>query len=104
MFHREVVEGILGDDGLQMMEGAMKSLVEERVASSSDVVDENLRITSDEDTGDTQVAGATLSSSSTSITAGSSSSPVTPIKLPESNNDWFFWTPSSAAEVLQDIP
>ena len=50
MFRREVVEDILGDGGLRMMEGAMEGVVDEQVASSSDdVVDENLRITSDED-------------------------------------------------------
>ena len=60
MFHREVVEDIAGDDWLRMM-------VEEPVASYSDgVVDENLRITVDEDNGDTQVTGATPSSSSES--------------------------------------
>ena len=47
-------------------------------SSSDDVVDENLRNTSDEDNGDTRVADATPSSSATSITAGSSSSLVTP--------------------------
>ena len=45
MFHREV-------DGLQIIKGVMESLVEEQVASSSDdIVDENLRITSEEDNG-----------------------------------------------------
>ena len=76
-FHREVGEDILGDDGLLMIDGAMESLVEEQVATScDDVVDENLRNTSDEDKGETQ--DATPSSSPTSITAGSSSSPLTP--------------------------
>ena len=94
MFHRAVVVDILGDDGLRMMEGSTEGVVDEQAASSSDdVVDENLRITSDEDNGDTQVTDATPSSSSTSITAGSVS---------ESNEDWS-WTPA-AAEVLQDIP
>ena len=41
MFHREVVEYILGDNGLRMMEGAMQGLVDEKVASTS-VVDGNL--------------------------------------------------------------
>ena len=50
MFRREVVDDILGDGGLRMMESAMEGVVDEQVASSSDdVVDENLRITSDED-------------------------------------------------------
>ena len=53
MFQREVVEDFLGDDGLRMMEGAMEGLVDEQVASDN-VVDENLRITSDEDNGDTR--------------------------------------------------
>ena len=79
LFHREDVEDVLGDDGLQVMEGAMESLVEEQVASSSDdFVDENLRNTSDEDNGDTQVTDATLSSNSTPITAGLGSSPLAP--------------------------
>ena len=88
---------------LRMMEGAMECLVEEQVASSSfDVVDESLRITTDEDNGDTLV-DATTSSSSTSITAGSSSSPLIP---PNCLNRMMTgsWTPSSATEVLQDIP
>ena len=64
MFHREVVEDILGDDILRMMEGATESLVEEQVASSSsNVVGENLRITSDVEKGDTQVTDVTPSSS-----------------------------------------
>ena len=61
---------MLGDDGLRMMEGAMEGLVD-------DVLNENLRITSDDD-GDTHVTGATPSISATSITAGSSSSTLTP--------------------------
>ena len=70
MIHREVVEDILGDDILRMMEGAMVSLVVEQVASSSgNVVGENLRITSDEEKGDTQVTDVTRSSSLTLITA-----------------------------------
>ena len=70
MFHREVVEDILGDDILRMMVGAMLSLVVEQVASSSgNVVGENLHITSDEETGDTQVTDVTRSSSLTLITA-----------------------------------
>ena len=70
MFHREVVEDILGDDILRMMEGAMVSLVVEQVASSScNVVGENLRITSDEEKGDTQVTDVKRSSSLTLITA-----------------------------------
>ena len=48
----EKLSRTLGDDGLRMREGAMESLVEEQVASSSDdVVHEHLRITSDEDSG-----------------------------------------------------
>ena len=93
MFHREAVGDILGDDGLRMMEGAMEGLVEEQVASSSDdVVGENMRITSDEDSGDTQVTDAASSSASTSISAGSSSLLLTPIKLPESNGEWLLGT------------
>ena len=70
MFHREVVEDILEDDILRMMEGAMVSLVVEQVASSSsNVVGENLCITSDEEKGDTQVTDVTRSSSLTLITA-----------------------------------
>ena len=51
MCHREVVEDIAGDDCLRVMEGAMKSMV-----------DENLRVTVDEDIGDAQVTDATPSS------------------------------------------
>ena len=101
MFHREIVDDILGDDGLRILEGAMESLVEEHVASSShDVINENLQITSDEDTGDTQVTDATFSCSSESITAGSSSSLLTP---PNCLNGMMTgsWTPSSATEVLE---
>ena len=104
MVHSEVVEDILGDDGLRMMEGAMNSLVEDLVASSSDdVVDENLRITSDEDNGDTQVTDATPSNSLTSITAGSNCSPLTPSNC-LGRMTTGSWTPPSATEVLQDIP
>ena len=104
MFQREVVEDILGDDGLRIMEGAMESLVEEQVASSADdVVDENLRVTSEEDNGDTQVKDATPSSSSTSIIASSSSSPLTPSNCLNRIMTGS-WTPSSATEALQDIP
>ena len=96
----QVVEDNLGDDGMRMMEGAMESLVEEQVASSSDdVVDENLRDTADDDNAKTHVTDATPASSSASITAGSSSRPLTPIKLPESNGDWILDTISSLAGV-----
>ena len=96
MCHRDVVEDILGDDGLE-------SLDEEQKPSSSDgIVDENLRITSDEDNGDTQVTDATPSSSSTSITASSSKSPLTPSTCLNRMMTGS-WTPSSATQVLQSL-
>ena len=77
-------------------------VVEKQVVSSDDVIDENIRINSDEDNCDTQVKDTTLSSSSTPITGGSSSSLLTP---PNCLNRVVIssWTASSATEVHPDI-